>query len=1311
MADQVASLVVEVDASGAKKAAVDLDTLAKAADRADNAANDLADSSRKLSAAEQTVANEAKRAMEGVSHLAAEQEAAVKTAQRLNAAHGSAVISSKALNQATLNLGRQFADIGTSLSSGMSPLMVAVQQGPQIVDIFAQLKTQGVGAGAAFQAMGAALAPALPLILGIGAAVGVVVGAFALFERAVDKETKHATTFGDTWKAVVKVTGDYIMDGPIGDGLKWLGKAFNTTLDVITGVVAGGTVKIAGFFGASYLAIVNNWKRLPEVVGVILQNAANAAIKATEWLINKGIDGINALGKNFGFAQIGKVALGTFKSASLDIAKQFDADQKRIEANLIKGGKDFLSRVAAESDKYYEKRQKGAKAAQKATEDHTKAILANNDAYRAADDALTSYLAKLNEEIATMGMSSEQLRRRQAEQMALAADTPQLAEFVRQLAKMYEDQARVGKEAAEVQKAIGATANDNIKTFDALGIVIPTAMENAAFEMDEAASRARNLRFDIEDIARAIENHDWASGFAGLLNVLAKVEIALGKNATQLEKVQALAGIGMGVGSIVGGTAGAGISGAASGALSGAAFAGSKLGTLIAPGLGTIGGALIGGAVGLVGSLFGSSKAKKQQRAQEAAQRAAEEAQRQQTIADTSRALEISLLRAQGKELEAVAKEREAELAKLSALSPALAAQQQAVYAALDLADEQAKAAKLTADQRSLDIQLLEVMGRSEEALTMKRADLLAATDPLLRATQAQIFAEEDLAKKRAKQAEIVNAQASIQDRIDAITKTSAELLYLGREKELKAADALDASLGPMLLKLWEFEDAATKTAEATAKAAEEFERLQANQTTNIGLMRQLMAMDDAVLGTTSARDAARADELAKLDATGQYLQKIVWAREDEADRIAKQNEAMAKAAELLKQRTDLENQLLVALGMTALATERQRTAMLESLDPSLRGYQTLLYGVEDATAAVTAAESALADARSAASQAYEREASALQQTIDKFKSFAASLKSFRGSLDTGGLAMNDPMTQYARTKADFERVAGLAASGNEEALGSLQGVSEAYLEASKNAQATNVGYFKDLAAVKRATEAAQKYADQQVDQGTAQLNALNAQVSALGILNQSTLSVGQAVTNVAAAIDALARATSAKSAADAAAKQALSSAGVIPKATESLNDTSRQVMIGANDNAALAAAKVYYNSANGGIDSALFNRYFANDPFGKSVGFTGDPEELRKRYGFATGGSFTVGGSGGPDSQFVPLHLSPGEVGNITRPDVMAALLDEMRGLRQANDRLEARLAGVEANTKRGADAAQDSALVLEGAARGQLTLSTEAA
>jgi hypothetical protein len=36
---------------------------------------------------------------------------------------------------------------------------------------------------------------------------------------------------------------------------------------------------------------------------------------------------------------------------------------------------------------------------------------------------------------------------------------------------------------------------------------------------------------------------------------------------------------------------------------------------------------------------------------------------------------------------------------------------------------------------------------------------------------------------------------------------------------------------------------------------------------------------------------------------------------------------------------------------------------------------------------------------------------------------------------------------------------------------------------------------------------------------------------------------------------------------------------------------------------------------------------------------------------GYAKGGSFRVGGSGGPDSQFVPLRLSPGEMVSISPP------------------------------------------------------------
>jgi hypothetical protein len=50
----------------------------------------------------------------------------------------------------------------------------------------------------------------------------------------------------------------------------------------------------------------------------------------------------------------------------------------------------------------------------------------------------------------------------------------------------------------------------------------------------------------------------------------------------------------------------------------------------------------------------------------------------------------------------------------------------------------------------------------------------------------------------------------------------------------------------------------------------------------------------------------------------------------------------------------------------------------------------------------------------------------------------------------------------------------------------------------------------------------------------------------------------------------------------------------------------------------------------------------------------------------FATGGSFTVGGAGGVDSLSLPqMRVSPGEMVNISRPDVMSSMSEELRELR----------------------------------------------
>lgn len=740
------------------------------------------------------------------------------------------VKSSRSLQYATLNLGHQALDLGQGFAAAAASgeplkmvMMTLMQQGPQLVGIFAEMKTQGLGVSAALGGIWAAIAPIAVPLLAIGAAA---TAAFGLFEREIDKNTKNATSWGDTWNATVKVIGRNLMNGPIGEALKWLGGAFSKTLDFIVDGVTGWYDRTVGLFIAAYKTITTHWKDLPAAFGAIMVGAANGVISGIQFIVDGAMGAINYFRKKAGMDEFARVELPKLTQANNAAARDFEKYWTEATASVRKSREGFADDVARQADKEFEKRQK----AKKATEDHTKAILANNDAYRAGEDALTGYLAKLNEEIATMGMSAEQLRRRQAEQMALAADTPQIAEFIRQVSKMYEDQARVGKEAAEVQKAIGAAANDNIRVFDALGVVIPTAMENAAYELERAANEARNFRYDIEDVAYAINNNDWTSAFAGLAKVLANVEKAFKTATTAKEKYSAVAMLAQGVGGAIGGTGGAVVGGAGSGALAGLS-AGSALTTLglAVPGPGWA--LAAGGAVlGAIGGLFGSSKAKKQAKAQAEAQRLAEEAARQEQIANTALQLRIDLLKLEGKTAEAMALEQQSVLAKLDPSLHELQRQLWATQAATEAAAEAARlqaeadamAAKAKASQRSIILDLMamdDAVTGGNSAVLAARQDELAALDPVSRALKEIYFARLDEGAAMAKQAAEAEAFAAASTKANELwAKSTADTANKVAEAAQRQAEAM-RSLGDSFVNAMQSAEDAEKSLRSFAES------------------------------------------------------------------------------------------------------------------------------------------------------------------------------------------------------------------------------------------------------------------------------------------------------------------------------------------------------------------------------------------------------------------------------------------------------------------------------------------------------------
>lgn len=219
-----------------------------------------------------------------------------------------------------LNFSRQMADIGVTAAMGMNPLMIALQQGPQLFDI---LQTTAIRSGmtirATMAATGAviwtALAPLLPIIAAITAAGAVVFGGFALGARAAEKEldgvqkalgltdaemkklkdsgVDTGVTVGDVFRGMGTTIKEGFFD-LFGEQVEVAGRVWNRFLDAAwTGYV--NTMKvIGGATGATFFGIRDTWRMLPGVVGDAVVSAANATVQAVEWMANKVREFFNA---------------------------------------------------------------------------------------------------------------------------------------------------------------------------------------------------------------------------------------------------------------------------------------------------------------------------------------------------------------------------------------------------------------------------------------------------------------------------------------------------------------------------------------------------------------------------------------------------------------------------------------------------------------------------------------------------------------------------------------------------------------------------------------------------------------------------------------------------------------------------------------------------------------------------------------------------------------------------------------------------------------------------------------------------------
>ena len=208
----------------------------------------------------------------------------------------------------------QLNDIGVSLAGGMSPLMVLVQQGSQITQMYAgqggvnaALRqtadlAKGAVAGVGSAARGVlGLARAHPVLT---AAVAVAAAGLAGLRHEINATAETQVSYGDVTLAVWQQVRDgaVALVKPAFDAIAaWAAPAFAAVASAAAaawdGIVAGVHVTgnaIVKAYGVVCETIGALFAAVPSAVGAAVAASANAVLAGVEWLINRVSGTLNA---------------------------------------------------------------------------------------------------------------------------------------------------------------------------------------------------------------------------------------------------------------------------------------------------------------------------------------------------------------------------------------------------------------------------------------------------------------------------------------------------------------------------------------------------------------------------------------------------------------------------------------------------------------------------------------------------------------------------------------------------------------------------------------------------------------------------------------------------------------------------------------------------------------------------------------------------------------------------------------------------------------------------------------------------------
>lgn len=354
-----------------------------------------------------------------------------------------------------------------------------------------------------------------------------------------------------------------------------------------------------------------------------------------------------------------------------------------------------------------------------------------------------------------------------------------------------------------------------------------------------------------------------------------------------------------------------------------------------------------------------------------------------------------------------------------------------------------------------------------------------------------------------------------------------------------------------------------------------------------------------------------------------------------------------------------LELHLMELQGKAAEALALSRADELAAMDESLRAIQAQVWAEEDRAAAAEKAAEALEQVKAAQADAvskaedslrsvFEATADQFQSAVDDWSGIAKDLKSYLAGFGTNSALGLGPTEQARATEADFNRLFGLAKSGDKDAFSQLTGAAESFLSAQRAISPDRASFNRVAADVKAKLAAAAAFAQDQVDYAQAQLDELKKLVGkSIDIDN----SIKSGMSAVVAAIGGLAAAQAAATAAIAAAQAAATSANDNAAAR---TWTADGYLAKNPDVAAWAPGVIGQKGLDGKVITSIAD----------AAAYHWTNYGAKEGRAFKDGGSFKVGGFGGLDSQLMQFRATPGEMVNVTHGDTMAALANGVRAL-----------------------------------------------